>query len=129
MPDGASHIDTCGGMTMKFSKTVLAGAFLLGSTVMAFADPIEGMWKTGDDVLVQVSKCGGDFCVDVRDGEYTGKRSGKLSPKDNSTYEGTLKQFSTGISFSGVATLNGNSMNLVAKKFGVTVKTDNWARQ
>jgi len=114
---------------MRISKTILAGAFLLGSTVMAFADPIEGMWKTGDDVLLQISKCGGEFCVDVRDGEYVGKRSGKLAAKGNKMYEGTLKQFSTGLSFTGVATLKGNSMDLVAKKFGITVKRDNWVRQ
>jgi uncharacterized protein (DUF2147 family) len=129
LPDGASHCGFHGGVIMKFTRTLLAGAFVLGSSAFAFADPIEGMWKTGDDVLLKISKCGGDFCVDVADGDYVGKRSGKLSTSGSNTYQGTLKQFSTGISFTGTATLNGNSMNLVAKKFGVTVKTDNWARQ
>lgn len=114
---------------MKILKMLAATAIIVASTSLANADAIEGTWKTGDDVLVKVSGCGGSFCVDVLDGEYKGKRSGKLKAKGGKTYQGTLKQFSTGLSFSGTATLSGNSMKLVAKKFGITVKTDNWRRQ
>lgn len=114
---------------MNMIKTLAASAVILAGTSYAHADAIEGNWKTGDGVLVGISKCGGSFCVDVLDGEYKGKRSGKLKAEGGNMYKGTLKQFSTGISFSGTATLSGNSMKLVAKKFGVTVKTDNWRRQ
>lgn len=114
---------------MKLIKALAATAFILAGTSFAQADAIEGNWRTGDGVLVKVAKCGGSFCVDVMDGEYKGKRSGKLKAKGGGTYQGTLKQFSTGISFSGTATLAGNSMKLVAKKFGITVKTDRWSRQ
>jgi uncharacterized protein (DUF2147 family) len=114
---------------MNTFRLLAAAAIFAASTSFASADAIEGTWKTGDDVLVKVSKCGGSFCVDVADGEYKGKRSGKLDAKGGGTYQGTLKQFSTGISFAGTATLSGNSMKLVAKKLGITVKTDNWKRQ
>lgn len=114
---------------MNKFRILAAAAILAASTSFASADAIEGNWKTGDGVLVKVSNCGGSFCVDVLDGKYKGKRSGKLSAKGGGTYEGTLKQFSTGISFNGTATLAGNSMKLVAKKLGITVKTDNWKRQ
>ena len=114
---------------MKSLKILTATAILAASTTFAFADAIEGTWKTGDDVLVKISKCGGSFCVDVVDGKYKGKRSGKLKATGGNKYEGKLKQFSTGISFNGTASLSGNSMKLVAKKFGVTVKTDNWSRR
>ena len=113
-------------------KPVIAGAIAAAIIAMSagvsFADPIEGMWMTGDKALVKISKCGGEFCVDVADGKYAGKRSGKLKLAGGS-YTGTLKQFSTGISFTGVAKLSGNVLNLVAKKFGITVKTDKWTRQ
>ncbi len=114
---------------MKILKTLAASAILLAGVSFAHADAIEGRWKTGDGVLVKVSNCGGSFCVDVLDGEYKGKRSGKLKATGGNMYQGTLKQFSTGISFAGTATLSGNSMKLVAKKLGITVKTDNWKRQ
>ena len=114
---------------MNTFRLLAAAAILAAGTSFASADPIEGNWKTGDDVLVKVSNCGGSFCVDVMDGEYKGKRSGKLASKGGNTYEGTLKQFSTGISCNGTPTVAGNSMKLVAKKFGMTVKTDNWKRQ
>lgn len=113
----------------KFFVGAAAAIILTAASTAANADPIEGMWKTGDDVLVSVSKCGGEFCVDVKDGKYAGKRSGKLKAEGGKKYVGTLKQFSTGISFAGTATLAGNTINLIAKKFGVTVKRDNWRRQ
>lgn len=114
---------------MNKFRLLAAAAILAASTSFASADAIEGNWKTGDGVLVKISKCGGSFCVDVVDGDYAGKRSGKLDAQGGGVYQGKLKQFSTGLSFSGTATLAGNSMKLVAKALGVTVKTDNWKRQ
>ncbi len=114
-------------MTRSLTIITAAAAFV-AMAATAHADPIEGMWKTGDDVLLQVSACGGSFCVDVADGQYVGKRSGKLKLEDGK-YTGTLKQFSTGISFTGEATLAGNTMSLVARKFGIVVKRDTWRRQ
>jgi uncharacterized protein (DUF2147 family) len=106
-----------------------AAALLAGSfSIAAAADPIEGNWRTGDNVLLKISACGAAFCVDVAEGEYAGKRSGQLKAAGNNKYTGTLKQFSTGISFTGEATLNGGTMKLVAKKFGVAVKSDTWKR-
>ncbi len=116
-------------MKKTILRAMLGAAFLAGAATLAQADAIEGMWMTGDKALVKVSKCGAEFCVDVADGKYKGKRSGKLAPKGGAKYAGTLTQFSTGITFSGEATLNGGSMSLIAKKFGVTVKRDKWVRQ
>ncbi|MCC0039786.1 MAG: DUF2147 domain-containing protein [Brucellaceae bacterium] len=112
-------------MKKLFAMTALAAIALTGA---ALADPIEGKWKREEGTLMQISKCGGAFCVDVASGEYKGQRSGKLSGA-NGTYSGTLKQLSSGISFSGKATISGNRMKLVAKKLGITVKTENWVKQ
>lgn len=116
-------------MKSRLLSLASAGLILTASTVAAVAaDPIEGMWVTGDKVLLKISKCGGEYCVDVADGKYAGQRSGTFKA-DGGTYTGTLKQFSTGISFTGVAKISGNVMDLEAKKFGVTVKRDKWMRQ
>lgn len=116
---------------MRNSVIAAASAvfILAGMPALALADPIEGMWRTGDGVLLKISGCGGDFCVDVADGKYQGKRSGRLAPQGGNNYSGTLKQFSTGLSFTGDASVSGNTMNLIAKKFGVVVKRDTWQRQ
>ena len=108
---------------------IVAGALVAAMTAPALADPIEGTWKTGDGALVKISACGGQYCVDVADGKYIGKRSGKLKAEGGKTYSGSLKQFSTGITFSGTATLSGGTMKMVAKKFGITVKNDTWRKQ
>ena len=110
-----------------FVSTV-ALAIYTASSRSAFSDAIEGMWKTDGNVLLKISNCGGQFCVDVADGEYKGNRSGKIKPHGDGVYKGTLKQFSTGISFNGTVTLAGNNMDLIAKKFGITVKKTKWKR-
>lgn len=113
---------------IRLSKILFALTFItIGTLSPALADPIVGTWRTGDGPLVNISKCGAQFCVDVADGEFKGKRSGKLAKKGNG-YSGKLKQFSTGISFTGSATVNGRSMKLIAKKFGITVKQDTWTK-
>ncbi len=116
-------------MKLNFKNLAMGAAILVASTTMSLADPIEGMWKTGEGALVKISNCGGSFCVDVADGKYKGKRSGKLKPDGKGGYSGKLKQFSTGISFSGTATVSGSTIKLVAKKFGMVVKRDTWRRQ
>ncbi len=111
---------------------VLTGWIVAGlafGVATAMADPIEGMWRTGDDALLKISQCGSAFCVDVAEGKHIGKRSGQLAKQADGSYTGTLKQFSTGLSFKGIANLDGNSMKLVAKALGITVKTDQWTRQ
>lgn len=116
-------------MRQTIRNAILGAAILAMSGTVALADPIEGMWKTGDDALVKISNCGGSFCVDVADGKYKGKRSGKLKPDGKGGYSGKLKQFSTGISFTGNATVSGSTIKLIAKKFGMVVKRDTWRKQ
>lgn len=103
----------------------IGSLFLVGS---AWADQIEGKWKREDGTILSITSCGSEFCVDVASGDYKGQRSGKLKGS-NGTYSGRLKQLSTGISFTGNATITGNKMHLVAKKLGITVKTENWVKQ
>lgn len=112
-------------------RTTVMAAFVLAGASMAFADPIEGMWRNKDKVLLKVSKCGAEFCIDVMDGEYKGKRSGTLKADGGGKYSGTLTKFSLGAlgkNIAGKATLNGNSLSLVGTKFGMS-QTDNWTRQ
>ncbi|MBL1405558.1 MAG: DUF2147 domain-containing protein [Rhizobiales bacterium] len=116
-------------MKKAILTSALSLALLSVGTAFAFADSIEGKWMTGDKVLLNIAKCGGSFCVKVVGGKYDGKQSGKLKAEGDKIYKGTLKQFSSGISFSGTATLSGNSMKMVAKKFGITVKKDTWKRK
>lgn len=116
-------------MKKTLITSALSLALITATSTFAFADAIEGKWMTGDKVLLNISKCGGSFCVKVAEGEYKGKQSGKLKPKSGGVYEGKLKQFSTGMTFSGTATLSGNSMKMIAKKFGITLKKDTWKRK
>lgn len=116
-------------MKKALITSALSLALFAATSTFAFADAIEGSWVTGDKVTLSIKKCASSFCVKVVGGKYNGKQSGKLKPAGAKVYKGTLKQFSSGISFSGTATLSGNSMKMVAKKFGITVKKDTWKRK
>lgn len=115
---------------MKKTKVLLAGLLLSGiiSSPVFAADPIEGTWKTEDGVLLGISSCGGQFCVDILNGEFEGKRSGKMQ-KDGDGYTGKLRQYSTGLTFTGEASISGSTMKLAAKKFGVVVRRATWKKQ
>lgn len=116
-------------MKKAILTSALSLALFAAGTTFALADPIEGKWMTGDKVLLNISKCGGSFCVKVASGEYKGKQSGKFQSSGGNVYKGKLKQFSSGITFAGTATVSANSIKLVAKKFGITVKKDTWKRK
>ena len=44
----------------------------------AYADPIEGNWKTDKGSTAAISACGGSFCIKLKTGTHAGKSIGKF---------------------------------------------------
>ena len=109
------------------------GAFVAamsGATAIA-AEPIEGKWlRPSTNTLVQFKACGGNsYCGTVLTGEFKGKSIGKLSGNGGS-YKGTVNALDEGKSYSGKATVNGNSMKLSGCVMGGLIcKGENWSKQ
>lgn len=109
-------------LTIALGTTlVLAGAALA-------AEPIEGTWKRSNGTLIRYAGSGGQFCGTVMTGEYKGKSIGCMSGS-GSKYKGKVNKLDEGKTYSGSATVNGNSMKLSGCVAMVLCKSETLARQ
>ncbi|MHA6325146.1 DUF2147 domain-containing protein [Roseivivax sp. CAU 1753] len=126
---------------MKAILTALAGLAL--SATAAFADPIEGIWKTEVDdgayAHVQMRPCGDKLCgVIVRTfkgaSEYESPNKGKtlvqnMTAQGGGKYEGRVWRPSNNKIYLGKMDLSGNTLKLrgcVAG--GLLCSSQNWTR-
>ena len=111
----------------KLSGTLAALAFMMAGSSFAFADAIEGNWKTKSGETAAISKCGGSFCIKLKTGEHAGKRIGKLKGASGS-YAGTITDPSDDKQYSGSAKVSGKSMKLKGCALKIFCKTQNWKK-
>lgn len=106
--------------------TIGLSALLAGA---ALADPIEGNWKTKTGETAAIGGCGGAFCITLKSGEYSGQQIGKLSATGGGSYEGSITKPSTGKTYSGKASLSGNSLKLKGCVLGgLLCESQTWSR-
>jgi uncharacterized protein (DUF2147 family) len=118
-------------MIKSLMATTAAMALVMSGIVAASAaEPIEGVWKRpSTGTLVQYSGKGGKFCGTVLEGEYKGKSIGCMEGTGGS-YKGTVIALDEGKTYSGKASVNGNSMSLKGcVAGGLICKGETWARQ
>ncbi|MBD3758672.1 MAG: DUF2147 domain-containing protein [Rhodobacteraceae bacterium] len=122
---------------------MIAAAGIALSVGAAFADPIEGMWKTQPDdgsyAYVQIAPCGAAFCGTIvktfkSGGEYKSPNIGKqlvigMAPKGGGKYEGKVWRPSNNKIYLGKVTVNGNAMALAGcVAGGLFCKSQDWQR-
>lgn len=111
---------------MNTFRLLAAAAILAAGTSFASADPVEGTWARPDGTLEIIAQCGSAFCVTVGSGEYKGNKAGSFTRQADGTYKGKITQQATGITFSGTATVSGNTLSMSAL---MGLKKENWKRQ
>jgi len=85
-------------------SSFFATAIVLTSTSFAFADPIEGNWKTQSGETAKISSCGSSYCLTLN-----------TDPEDNKVYTGS-------------ASLKGNTMSLTGCALKIFCKTQKWKK-
>lgn len=110
----------------KLFATAAVAVFTL--TGAAFADPIEGKWRTDSGSQAQIGACGGSYCVKLTSGTYKGKQIGKMSASGSGKYTGSLTDPADDKTYSGSATLNGNVLKMRGCVLAVLCKTQTWSR-
>jgi uncharacterized protein (DUF2147 family) len=81
------------------------------------------------DRTAAIAGCASAFCITLKTGEYAGKSIGKMSPTGDGGYEGSITKPSNGKTYSGSATLSGNSLKLKGCVFGGLIcESQNWSR-
>lgn len=96
-------------MIGKLSAAVAAMMLLAGA---AYADPIEGNWKTASGATAVIANCGGAFCITLKSGQHAGKRIGKMQTNGANKYSGEITDPADDKTYSGKATLSGSSLNM-----------------
>lgn len=111
----------------KFASAALAASLVLATGPVAFADIIEGNWKTKSGETAAISKCGGSYCIKLKTGTHAGKTIGRLKGSDG-TYNGTITDPEDDAEYSGSAKVKGSSMKLKGCAFKVLCRTQNWKK-
>jgi len=114
---------------MKRIMFAAATASLVLTIPALAAQPIEGSWKRSNGTVIRYAPSGGDkFCGTVLNGEYKGKSIGCMSGSGNS-YKGQVNKLDEGKTYSGSATISGNSMKLSGCVAVVLCKSETLTRQ
>lgn len=113
-------------MFRKVSLAVAATMLMLGA---AYADPIEGNWKTQSGETAAIGDCGGGFCITLKTGNYAGKQIGKMTAGGDGNYAGSITDPADDKTYKGKAKLNGGAMKMSGCVLGGLIcKGQNWTK-
>jgi uncharacterized protein (DUF2147 family) len=109
-----------------FRKMSLALAATLIMAGAAWADPIEGNWKTQAGSTAAIA--GSDaFSITLKSGKYSGKTIGSFKAAGDNKYTGTITDPETDKTYSGKATLSGTSPKMSGCVLGGLIcKSQTW---
>lgn len=113
---------------MILRRLGLATLAIVMTASTAFADPIEGLWKTEAGSTASVATCAQGFCITLKSGTYAGKRIGELTLTKPGRYEGTVTDPADDKTYSGKATVNGSTLKLTGCALAFLCRTQTWAR-
>jgi uncharacterized protein (DUF2147 family) len=111
-----------------FAKVGMAIAAALIMTGAAYADPIEGNWKTKDGDTAAINSCGGSFCIKLTTGKYAGQSIGTMKASGSNGYSGSITKPSNGKTYSGSAKLSGNSLKMTGCVLAVLCESQTWQK-
>ncbi|MER8532862.1 DUF2147 domain-containing protein [Mesorhizobium sp. M1005] len=110
-----------------FRQVSLALAAAIMMTGAAWADPIEGNWKTQAGSTAAISGGGGAFSIMLKSGKFAGKNIGSLKVAGDNKYAGTITDPETDKTYSGKASLSGSSLKMSGCVLGGLIcKSQTW---
>lgn len=116
-------------MNIIIKSGLIAGALLAFTATNAIAEPIEGMWKRTNGTVLKYASAGGTkYCGTVMTGEYKGKSIGCMSGTSGK-YNGKVIKLDEGKTYTGKASVSGNTMKLSGCVMKMLCKTEKLARQ
>ncbi len=111
-------------------KLVIGMAFI-AIPAMA-AEPIQGDWKTAGGETVEATRCGNQFCLTIKTGDYAGKQIGALTG-DSIHYKGAITDPKDGKGYTGSAVVSTSvtgkeTLKLKGCVLKLLCKTQEWER-
>lgn len=112
-------------MLRKMSLAIAATLMMAGA---AYADPIEGNWKTEAGSTAAIATCGGSFCITLKDGKHAGKKIGTFNA-NGGTYAGKITDPANDKTYTGKASVAGSTLKMSGCVLGGLIcKTQNWKK-
>ena len=109
-----------------FRKVSLAFAAILITAGAAWADPIEGSWKTQSGETATIGG-GGTFSITLKTGKYAGKTIGSLKAAGDNKYAGSITDPANDKTYSSKATLSGATLKMSGCVLGGLIcKSQTW---
>lgn len=113
-------------MLRKMSLAIATTLVLAG---VAYADPIEGNWKTESGATATIAPCGSSFCITLKDGKHPNKKIGTFNADGGNAYSGKITDPTNDKTYSGKATLAGSSLKMSGCVLGGLIcRAQNWSR-
>ncbi|MCV3210417.1 DUF2147 domain-containing protein [Mesorhizobium sp. YC-39] len=110
-----------------FRKASLALAATLVMAGAAWADPIEGNWKTQSGATAAISGGGGAFSITLKSGKFAGKNIGSLRASGANKYAGSITDPETDKTYAGKGSLSGTSLKMSGCVLGGLIcKSQTW---
>jgi uncharacterized protein (DUF2147 family) len=109
---------------------MLAGILIVFAVLVDNANCAEtllGAWKTQNGETAVIARCGDDYCITANSGAYAGQQLGTFWGASDA-YTGRLTDPKTKATYSGKATVSGNSLKLRGCATAVLCKTQTWTR-
>ncbi|MBX3568641.1 MAG: DUF2147 domain-containing protein [Rhizobiaceae bacterium] len=109
-------------------RVLLAAAMMTALSGAAFADDIEGNWRTADGPTAGIGACGSSFCITLKSGKFAGKQIGRLKSDGGGSYSGTITDPKDDKTYSGSATVSGTKLKLTGCALKIFCKSQSWTR-
>ncbi|QPC94000.1 DUF2147 domain-containing protein [Mesorhizobium sp. INR15] len=111
-------------MFRKISLALAATMIMAGA---AWADPIEGNWKTQAGSTAAITGGGSSFSITLKSGKYSGKNIGSFKAAGENKYTGTITDPDTDKTYSGKASVSGTSLKMSGCVLGGLIcKSQTW---
>ncbi|WP_307236276.1 DUF2147 domain-containing protein [Pararhizobium capsulatum] len=106
---------------------MIASVFVLISSAAIGADPVVGTWKTQTGEISVIDRCGSQYCIVAKSGQYAGQKLG-LFQADGDSYKGRITDPRNKATYSGKLTVSGDNLKLQGCATNVLCKTQTWTR-
>lgn len=110
-------------------KIIIAAAAMSALGIgAAFADDINGNWRTDSGETAAITG-NGPFAITLKTGKHAGKRIGTMKADGGGKYSGKITDPANDKTYSGKATLSGNSLKMSGCVLGGLIcRGQNWKR-
>jgi len=111
-----------------FRGTIMTIVAVLVSATAAYADPIEGNWRTAKGETAGIVSCSSGFCITVKTGKFKGRHIGSMSADGGGQYSGEITDPENEKTYSGSGTLSGSTLKMQGCVLGVFCRSQTWRR-